>query len=49
MDFAVKELPHVLVFDNDDLSTPFRQVAVFERGRLIYSNEPLPKWLEPLL
>ena len=46
---AVRELPHVLVFDNSDLSTPFRQVAVFEHGKLAFSNAPFPKWLQPLL
>jgi uncharacterized protein (DUF1778 family) len=30
---AIRQLPHVLIYDNDDLSTPYRQVAVFERGR----------------
>jgi len=28
---AIRGLPHVLIYDNDDLSTPFRQVAAFER------------------
>jgi predicted ABC-type ATPase len=46
---AIRDLSHVLVFDNDDLRTPFRQVAAFERGRLVYSAEPVPEWLRPLL
>ncbi len=46
---AIRELPHVLVFDNDDLSRPFRSVAVFERGRLVKSAPPIPRWLKPLL
>ncbi|MFH1920285.1 MAG: zeta toxin family protein [Planctomycetota bacterium] len=46
---AIRELPHVLVFDNGDLSTPFRQVAVFEHGKLAFSNAPFPEWFEPLL
>jgi hypothetical protein len=29
---AIRDLPHVWIFDNDDLRTPFRQVAVFENG-----------------
>ena len=29
---AIRELPHVLVFDNSDLGRPFRKVAVFEVG-----------------
>ena len=46
---AIRELPHVLVFDNGDLSTPFRLVAVFRQGRLLHSSGPMPEWLEPLL
>jgi len=46
---AIRELPHVLIFDNGDLSTPFRQVAVFEHGKLVTSNAPFPEWLQPLL
>jgi predicted ABC-type ATPase len=45
---AIRELPHVFVFDNDDLRMPFRQVAVFEQGRTLSLSKPLPKWL-PLL
>lgn len=29
---AIKEPPLVLVFDNDDLSRPFRRVAEFQQG-----------------
>ena len=32
---AVRELPHVLVFDNSDLARPFRKVAEFERGKMV--------------
>ena len=46
---AMRELPHVLIFDNDDLAAPFRRVAVIEGGRLIWSAEPLPRWLDKLL
>jgi predicted ABC-type ATPase len=42
---AIRELPHVLVFDNGDLGRPFRKVAVFERGRMIERHAPLPRWL----
>ncbi len=42
---AMRELPHVLVFDNDELAAPFRRVAVIESGRLIWSATPLPQWL----
>ncbi len=46
---AIRELPCVLVFDNDDLATPFRRVAAVEGGRLVWSAGPLPKWLRELV
>jgi predicted ABC-type ATPase len=42
---AIRELPHVLVFDNDDLHAPFRRVAVFEAAHLVWSAKPIPQWL----
>jgi len=45
---AIRTLPHVWVFDNDDLRTPFRQVAVFENGRPVIAKRPVPKWLKAL-
>ncbi len=49
LETAIRELPHVFIFDNDDLRTPFRQVAVFQNGRRGSLNKPAPKWLKPLL
>jgi predicted ABC-type ATPase len=46
---AIREVPSVWVFDNDDLRTPFRLAAVFERGKPLKLNKPVPKWLQPLL
>jgi predicted ABC-type ATPase len=46
---AIGDLPQVWIFDNDDLRTPFRQVAVFENGQRVNLNEPVPEWLTPLL
>jgi predicted ABC-type ATPase len=42
---AIRKLPHVLVFDNSDLTDPFRKVAEFENGKPVSLNEPLPRWL----
>ena len=42
---AIERVPHVWIFDNDDLATPFRRVAVFEDGRLVLRGNPTPKWL----
>jgi len=46
---AIGELPHVLIFDNSDLAAPFRRVAVIEGGRLVWSADPVPKWLDDLV
>lgn len=46
---AVRELPHVLIYDNGDLSVPFRRIAVFERGLLTWRSETAPDWLQGLL
>jgi predicted ABC-type ATPase len=46
---ALRELPHVLIHDNDDLSQPFRKVAESENGRMIFRADPLPQWLAGLL
>lgn len=46
---AIRELPHVIISDNDDLATPFRRAAVIEGGRLLWSISSLPKWLSKFL
>jgi predicted ABC-type ATPase len=42
---ALRELPYVWVFDNDNLRTPFRLVAIYENGQPVQWNKPLPGWL----
>jgi|SRR5579859_6772554 len=32
---AVRELPHVWIFDNDDLRTPYQLAAIYERGQIV--------------
>jgi predicted ABC-type ATPase len=46
---AIRELPYVLIFDNEDLRTPFRRVAIFEHGQLTFRQDPLPPWLAKLM
>ena len=46
---AVRALPYVLVFDNDDLARPYRLAAVFEQGKVVSLNKPVPTWVKPLL
>jgi predicted ABC-type ATPase len=46
---SIRELPHVLIYDNDDLNDPYRLVATFDSGQLIESATDLPVWLTPFL
>lgn len=42
---AMAELPHVLIFDNSDLSNPFRLIAECTNGKLRKFSKQMPKWL----
>ncbi len=46
---AVLDLPHVMVFDNSNLASPYRRIAVFERGRLTERVQPFPRWFRELV
>jgi len=46
---AIRFLPSVLIFDNDDLRTPFRLAAVFQEGRAVFLANPIPGWLEAVV
>jgi len=46
---AVQELPHVWIFNNNDLRTPYQLVAIYERGQIVKLNPPVPPWLRPAL
>ena len=46
---ALRELPDVRIFDNDDLRIPFRLVAIFANGMANELYGPVPRWLRPLL
>ena len=45
---AMAELSNVRVYDNSDLSPPFRLVAVVEDSNIAIIP-PTPAWLKPLL
>lgn len=45
---AIRTLPCVLIFDNDDLRKPFRHVAIFQNGQQQQLNPPTPTWLASL-
>lgn len=42
---AIREVPHVLVFDNSDLAHPFRKVAEFENGKAVEMTDTVPAWV----
>jgi predicted ABC-type ATPase len=46
---AIRDLPHVWIFDNGDLRKPFRLVVICERGKITRLRRPVPFWLRPLL
>lgn len=46
---AIRALPHVLLFDNSDLSCPFRAVATFKDGALVEASSPVPAWARRLV
>lgn len=46
---ALAELANVRVYDNSDLKTPYRLVAVIENGQKIELHVPTPGWLRMLL
>jgi len=42
---AIRCLARVLVYDNDDLSRPYRHVATFEGGQTTHRARKTPHWL----
>ena len=42
---AIKDLPCVAIFDNDNLSAPFRLAAIYQNGQNTFSASPKPRWL----
>lgn len=46
---ACLRLPHVLIYDNSDLSTPYRHVATFENGALTHLAGAIPEWLRAIV
>lgn len=49
LQLAIAKLPHVLVFDNDDLAAPFCKVAVFENAKAVFRASRLPPWLGKIM
>lgn len=42
---AIKDLPCVAIFDNDDLAVPFRLAAIYQNGQSTFSGTSIPRWL----
>lgn len=45
---AIRELPCVLVFDNDNLKAPFRHIATYVNGQAVQLTKPPPSWFKRL-
>jgi predicted ABC-type ATPase len=46
---ALNVIPHIWIFDNDDLRAPFRLVAVYKHGQTVEWHKPIPRWLTTVL
>ena len=46
---SIRTLPHVFVFDNNDLSDPYRQIAIFHDGKADFLSDSLPVWMQEIL
>jgi predicted ABC-type ATPase len=46
---ALHEVPQVWIFDNDDLRHSYRLVALYEAGKPVRLNKPIPRWLATAL
>jgi predicted ABC-type ATPase len=42
---AIRTLPIILIFDNDNLGDPFRRLAEFRNGKPLTLSQPIPEWL----
>ncbi len=46
---SIGVLPHVIVYDNQDLANPFRQIALFQNGKPLHLAKPLPPWMTKII
>jgi predicted ABC-type ATPase len=49
LQLAIERLPHVVVYDNSDLASSFRLLALFENSSIVQLGKPVPKWLRRVL
>lgn len=46
---ALRDLPHVHVYDNSDLRAPCRLIAAYQSSTCTNLDKPIPTWFQPLL
>jgi predicted ABC-type ATPase len=46
---SLLRLPHVLIYDNTDLTVPYRPVAAFHHGNMTRIQDPTPEWLRSMI
>ena len=46
---AIRDLPHVEVYDNSELHRPFRRIAEFAQGRRKFLAKHLPLWFRSVV
>lgn len=46
---AIEFVPLVKIYDNTSVDDPFRLVAVFEGGKRLFLQRPLPRWARPIV
>ncbi len=46
---AVSRLPNVLIYDNSDMSEPYRLAAVYRQGWAEQVRDPVPEWLRRVI
>jgi predicted ABC-type ATPase len=46
---AVRTVQNVFIYDNSDLADPYRQLAIFSNGNLVWRGEKVPRWCGTLL
>lgn len=46
---ALPEIPRVLIFDQSDLTRPYHLLAVFDKGKPVFTTSQVPAWLRKVL
>jgi predicted ABC-type ATPase len=46
---ALKTVQNVFVYDNSDLNDPYRQLAIFSNGELVWRRNEIPRWFARVL